>query len=299
MNAIAKGISVFPIRLVLSALAIIVLVLVSTNLSLNWTTGPMYALGFTHYFLALHYSRRGIAAAWIRPRGKGLFLAIIPLSFLPMLLNLEVIVALLVLYFGIHHAMSEVYFDTKDHSKQLRTAHWWAVLSSYFAVTGHHLHPALHIQAIGWVGTLVFTIMFFRIAKRENMLSIPSLLGTCPWIFLGPLLALVGEWVYLDWRFLINWHFVFWLFLPYLRKGLFTPQKLRTYWLQNGLITLALYLLIQCIYSKTFLVEWDPYRIFVRGFENFFLTWSFLHISWSFLVSGGNPDWIKRVVSKG
>lgn len=299
MNTIPLGPSVLPIRLVLSAVALVVLVLVSVNLSPIWTNLPMYAIGFPHYFLALYYSKRGIANVWNHPRGIGLLLAFLPLSFLPWFLPTPVIVKLLVLYFAIHHAMSEVYFDAKDHSKQLRTAHWWAVVSSYFAITGHHLHSALPFQAIGWVGTLVFTTVFFLIAKRENGLSLPSMLRTCPWIFLGPLVALAGEWVYLDWRFLINWHFVFWLFLPYLRKGMFTQQKLRSYWLQNGFMTLALLLLIMWMNNPKFLIGQELGHGLKLGLRNFFFTWSFLHISLSFLVSGGNPDWIKRILSKG
>ena len=76
-------------------------------------------------------------------------------------------------------------------------------------------------------------------------------------------------------------------------------EKLCVYWLQNGLITLALILLLLCMHHPKFLLELDSGRIFSRGFENFFLEWSFLHISWSFLNFRGNPDWIKRILSKG
>ena len=287
-----------PIRFILSLVTLLLMVGMVQFLPFDFTVLFMYILGYTHYLLAIHYSKRGISQAWGNKRSKWMLISIMPLSFLPFL-NDSLIVPSLVVYFGIHHVMSEVYFDAKHHSKQLRTMHWWALIGSYFAITGHHVSWVPNLDSIGWLVNIAATIAFFYLWRKEGVLNLKAIIHTCPWIILGPGIALIGEFIYLDWRFLINWHFLFWLFIPYLRSGMFNSKQIRTYWIQN--------ILLMALFSVLFYAAMPSLNSNVGGWNlvggkvlaQFFLAWSFFHISWSFLVSGGNPKWLKSWVAKG
>jgi hypothetical protein len=255
----------------------------------------MYSLGYTHYLLAVHYSKRGIKKAWSKGTAKTLLLLLLPLSFIPLFIN-DLAVPGLVLYFGVHHAMSEVYFDSKHHTKRLRNVHFMALIGSYFAITGHHLAP--WVDDAGWLITLVMTPAFFIINKKYDQHDLRSLISTSPWIVLGPLVAIFGEFIFLDWRFLINWHFLFWLSLPYLRKGMFTAKQNRIYWVQNIGLS-ALFLGLFYFASATLLFGFTGGVIVSAWLGQLFLFWSYFHISWSFLISGGNPTWLKRLIGVG
>ena len=151
------------IRLTLSALALGICCFMATTLSMNYTVFLMYSLGYTHYLLAVYYSKRGIQRAWSKAPAKTLLLMLLPLSFVPLFLN-DAAIPGLVLYFAVHHAMSEVYFDSRNHSKWLRNVHFMALIGSYFAITGHHL--AWWVDEIGWLLTLVMTPAFFIINRK-------------------------------------------------------------------------------------------------------------------------------------
>lgn len=280
------------LRLTLSALALGVCCFMATALPFNNTVFLMYSLGYTHYLLAIHYSKRGIQKAWSKGPAKTILLMLLPLSFIPLFLN-NVAIPGLVLYFGVHHAMSEVYFDSRHHSKRLRNVHFMAVIGSYFAITGHHLMP--WVDDAGWLLTSVMTPAFFIINRKYDQHNLRSLIFTCPWIVLGPLVAGFGELVFLDWRFLINWHFLFWLSLPYLRKGMFTPRQNKVYWIQNIGLS-ALFFGLFYVASSTPLFGFSGGLITSLWLSQFFLFWSYFHISWSFLISGGNPQWLKRLL---
>lgn len=287
-----------PIRLSLSAIVLLMMIGMFHFLPIQATVLAMYIVGYTHYLLAIHYSKRGIAQAWGKKRSKWILISFLPLVFLPFL-NETLIVPSLVVYFGIHHAMSEVYFDAKHHSKKLRTTHWLALIGSYFAITGHHISSVSNLDSIGWIVNVAATLAFFYVWRKEGTLSFKTMVYTCPWIILGPAVALIGEYIYLDWRFLINWHFFFWLFIPYLRSGMFNSNQIRTYWTQN--------ILLMALFSFLFFISSQPGNFDVIGWEpvgmkilsRFFLAWSFFHISWSFIISGGNPNWLKSWIASG
>jgi len=279
------------LRLSLSAIALGVCCFMATSLPLNYTVFLMYSLGYTHYLLAVHYSKRGIQKAWSKAPAKTLLLMLLPLSFVPLFLN-DAAIPGLVLYFGVHHAMSEVYFDSRHHSKRLRNVHFMALIGSYFAITGHHLTP--WVDDMGWLLTVVMTPAFFIINRKYDQHDLRSLIFTCPWIILGPLVAIFGEFIFLDWRFLINWHFLFWLSLPYLRKGMFTAKQKKVYWIQNIGLSALFFGLFYTV-SSTRTLGFAGGLIATAWFGQLFLFWSYFHISWSFLVSGGNPQWLKSL----
>lgn len=287
-----------PLRINLSMIVLLLMLAMFLLLPLRATSLTMYCIGYAHYLLAIYYSRRGIQSAWSSRRSKWLLLAMLPLAFVPFLSNsYEHVVIGLVIYFGLHHTMSEVYFDAKRHSKRFRSLHWWAVLGSYFAITGHHVPSFLYSEIIGWVVCIAATTALLVVRKREGELSLRYVLHTCPWLLLGPVVALIGEFVFLDWRFLINWHFFFWLFIPHLRKGMFTPRKTRIYWAQNAVLIGFFAFLFYALNVGPSTEIMDFSVIGTLVLSQFFLAWSYFHISWSFLVSGGNPGWLKNWVS--
>ena len=287
-----------PWRLILSLCALVVCSYMATSMPINYTVLMMYSLGFTHYILAIHYSKRGLQKAWSSGIAKWPLLLLLPLSFVPLFVDGTAIPGL-VLYFGFHHAMSEVYFDSKQHSRRLRNAHYIAVTGSYFAITGHHLKFLPWLDELGWVSMLVATPIFFIVNQKHDQHDLRSLISTCPWIVLGPLVAILGEFVILDWRFLINWHFLFWLSLPYLRKGMFTLKQKKTYWIQNVLLSAIIFTLFSVGTFYPSVLGDIGSLVLIHWLGQLFLFWSYFHISWSFLISGGNPQWLKKIFQVG
>ena len=166
----------------------------------------IYTIGLGHYALHIVYSKRGLTQAWKTGRGKWILLSFLPLSVMA-ISNGNFIIPALVVYFGIHHAMGEVYFKNNGESSGIRIAHWVSVIGSYLAMTGQHLPPfsGLLIK-LGLATMVIGTFMFIGQNRKHQKYSIRQIASYFPWIFLGPIFAVWAYTNHFDWRVLIIAH---------------------------------------------------------------------------------------------
>ena len=250
----------------------------------------VYGLGYAHYALGLKYSRRGVNSAWERPRAKALLLGAFATSFL--LAGIPMVVTGIIVYFGIHHAISEAYFQTD--SPRVRTAHGAVVIGTYLSIISSNLSFIPHLMEAGWVVTILAALALIVAVKSESgKLDWSLMLRRFPWLTIGPAFLILAFWLPVDWRALTLFHFIFWGALPALRPGLIKGRALKTYWTETALINagcVALVLGLNLFGKNT--SNQLPYFAMTQ----LFFAWSYLHITWSFIVSGANPPWVKRLV---
>lgn len=247
----------------------------------------VYGLGYAHYALGLKYSRRGVSNAWLKPRSKAILLGAVVASFL--LAGIPMVVTGIIAYFGIHHAISEAYFD--QATPRIRTAHGAVVLGTYLSIISSNIPFIPHLMEIGWAVTAVSAAFLLVAVRKEG--SPVSAFKRFPWLTIGPAFLLLALWVPVDWRTLTIFHFIFWGALPVLRPGMLTGAALKTYWTETALVNAA------CIALVLLLNRWGgsgPQNIPYLAMTQLFFAWSYLHITWSFVVSGANPPWVKRLV---
>lgn len=279
MNAVASW-----NRLIISVFAMLISFAVAEVLSGYMLSTAVFGLGYAHYALGLKYSRRGVTNAWQQPVAKGLILTALVGSVL--LAGQTWATPGIIVYFGIHHAISEAYFA--QESAQVRSAHGVVVLGTYLAIIFRNLSFFPYAQQAGWVITAVGIAALLYYVKGQK-----GILNRFPWLVIGPAFLLLSHWVVVDWRVLTLFHFIFWGALPALRPGMIKGMALRKYWTETALAnTFSLVAVFALYYYGLTTQNGLPYMAMMK----LFFAWSYLHITWSFVVSGANPPWIKRLV---
>ena len=84
-----------------------------------------------------------------------------------------------------------------------------------------------------------------------------------------------------------------WGALPALRPGLIKGCALKAYWTETVLINAGCVALVLGLnlFGKNTSNQLPDFAM-----TQLFFAWSYLHITWSFIVSGANPPWVKRLV---
>lgn len=245
----------------------------------------VFGLGYAHYGLGLKYSKRGVENAWTKSRPKALLIGAVIGAFL--LAGKEWAVPGIVTYFGVHHAISEAYFSPESPS--IRNAHGVVVLGTYISIIFRQLQYVPYGQELGWVLTAAGIIALLAASKGNRQ----GLIQRFPWLIIGPAFLVISHWVPVTWLVLTLFHFVFWAMLPLLRPGMIKGDALKKYWKEtawtNGLCVLGTVGLLKFAYAAGNSIPFSAMR-------GLFYAWSYLHISWSFVVSGANPKWVKRAV---
>jgi hypothetical protein len=257
----------------------------------------LLGLTFAHYSLGLVYSVRGLNHSWNRDRPKTLLLLLMPLGFIP--LGTDWLLPLLVFYFGIHHAISEAYFVKSQGTPemtQVRTSNWILIIGSYFAIVAKDtLYPEITFN-LGWGCIAIGTLSWFWFRRRlPNLgaITVKEILCNYPWIVIGPVFGVLSYYISVDWRVLVLYHVVFYIFLPLARPGMLKGPTLKTYWSRTIFVN------VMCLAGMVFLY-WHA-KTFnailpLAITEGIFYGWTFIHISWSFLISGANPMWLKKLL---
>lgn len=256
--------------------------------------------GYPHVLLGLRYSQRGLKEAWQSQTAKIVLLLIVPLGLLAPTFDWNVMA--LMLYFGLHHAISETFFGRgRDEESAYRKPLMVLLLfvSYTFSIKGNFYLPYLAKVGLAAVGTVSF---FWILFLSRGLLKRPSerrdFFNRESWVFIGPALAVIANWAPVDWKVYILYHFAFYAFLPLLKEGVLPKEKLKKFWMEgalwNGLgIILFLTVALQLRSSGgAFEVVWIASL-------NLFYGLTYIHISWSFLISGANPSWIRRLLLAG
>lgn len=258
-------------------------------------TSLVLGTGIPHIVLGAKYSKRGLELAFSNYWQKMFVLMLLPLS---IILGIKFGSLGLVFYFALHHSISETYshkslFEKKGIFNFLYGA---LVLSSFLIACRNDF---LQYDFLFFWCYLLFFCSFFilLIMIRKHFFKLESikvLLVTHPWLLGAPVLCFLAFFNPISWTVLILYHFVFWGMLPFFRKDLFQGNKprLRIFWKDaikwNGLGILGIGLLAW--YSTVF----SDFRLFQLVLLMFYIA-TYWHISVSFIISGANPTFIRRI----
>jgi hypothetical protein len=295
--------SIMPTYFLMRIASILIVLLVSIKAPNNRTwVALVYSFGFTHYLMALIYSKRQFGEFLAQPLallsllsislfGAGLYLFQFPL----------------LVFFAVHHAFNEAYVlkntipSDNQTVRAFRASAALLHLFLYFVLLRHtrsigvvDLSVAYTSFARGdilnarllWVGlALSYMIFFHYLYQIRSFLNSRSLIENCAFELLG-LVAVVASF-YVNFKFLqiVFFHFVFWSLFPLPRIFASGSKGLVVYLGVTTLVT-GLFLLLSPIGGSA------GYSFSSPMFQEQFKIWSYIHITSSFMLSNAHPSWI-------
>lgn len=269
---------------------------------LSWVTNDILlsavvmGIGFPHIILGVKYSRRGLENAWNVKQRKGFLMLLIPLS---ILLGLKFGGLGLVIYFGLHHAISETYAHKSlfENKTRFTGAYFMLILSSYFIACRDDFTQNKFLIIFCVIALFMASIAMLFLFKSYKLKTqnLKHLVINYPWLVAAPLLVLFSLIKPISWNVLILYHFIFWGILPFFRKDMFINNKkgLKSFWkdaiVWNGTWLLAIGLL--ALWSSIYV----DFRVFQVALLLLYIA-TYWHISLSFIISGANPSWLKKLI---
>ena len=269
--------------------------LIFWTLPQEWIVALILGTGFPHVLLGIKYSKRRMEAVWTQPWMKSFLVLLIPASLVMGFSSWGMYG--LILYFGLHHALSEAFAHRREGFESLHYQPWVFLLTlvTYLFVCREDVFTTGVPVWLGAAWISVILSSWLLIAKNRSV-PMRRVLEGFPWI-LGSI-ACIGMSFYrpIPWENFILFHFVFWGMLPLFRKNMFRDNETakRQFWKDavhwNG-VGLA---------SMSILTIWSGLVLdfrFVQFLLLVFYALTYWHITSAFVVSGANPNWIKRIFS--
>ena len=269
--------------------------------SLSWLIPEIYlsilvlGTGIPHIILGAKNSQRGLSSSFRVYWKKALIMLLIPLS---LILGFKFGALGLVFYFALHHAISETYSHISFFEKNIffNFLYCLIVLSSFLIACRGDFAAYDSLILCCYVVFLLSLLLLLSISKKHfyKLESIKGLLVSHPWLVLGPVLCLLTIFKPISWLVLILYHFAFWGMLPLFRNDIFkgNKERLKVFWkdtiIWNGLGLLGIGLIV--VLSSQF-VDFRLFQMIIL----FFHIATYWHISISFIISGANPEFIKRI----
>ncbi len=271
-----------PVNAALRLLSLSITALMCVQLSPRTFDRAYLAIGFAHYLLAFVYSRRPIlrilsgrqtvlAAAGLAAAG-----AIVTLSSIPDI----------VLYFGLHHVLTESYLlqsrGRKEHS--LLRARLVFNAAAYCLILRHQTVfenlPSVFLLACTVTS---FAAVLYFLYRARAFLSEGEFRDGFLFDTLGFAAALISIKVHVPFWPFVLYHFLFWCFLPAARmiRAQASLGKLILYGVLTAVLTGFFYAL-----TGNFSRSQLAYQISL---------WGYIHITASFAISVLNPVWIRRL----
>lgn len=255
----------------------------------------VYIFAFSHYLIGALYSRKLIATLLASPK------AYLPLGLLCLTGWFAYRESFsLLLYFGLHHALSEAYLKqrffnleiSREWLSHLQASSFWLHLSGFFLLVRHDptLYKAHYLKPALLIFAFALSYYLYRLWCDRAMLkqiSVFKLFGS-EMVLLG--LLLVSFFYSITFLQVVFYHFTLWALLPYLRAG--SPNAMRP---------LAFYTLLT-LGSLAVITYYSPYYVPISSryhlFEDWFILLSYAHITLSFAISNANPAWLNRLFAK-
>lgn len=254
------------------------------------------AIGLSHYALSFVYSRRQMGELLKRPS-----------SYLPVALLVPVTAAMifldgpatlfLVLYFGLHNALTETYFMNKalgdrDEPKMRGLALWrlsWNVLAFLVILWGRlGLDKSSLLISLVTAGAILAgygTVQ--RIWFLRDRLSRQALVDQLAFeALLAGLLFASFFMPEVSFAQFVLYHFVMWLFIPLPGLARSGARPLATYFGATVVIFMTVLAITPLIFDKV--------AIPIPQLVDQLYLWGYIHISASFALSNLNPRWITR-----
>jgi len=269
----------------------ILLVLPLTKLFPNafaWQTF-VFSLGFSHYAMALYYSKHQAA----RVLGQ-------PSSYLPLVIITVLGGALywrsfsLVLYFAAHHMFNEVYLmkysnrvESHPGISRLRTSSLLLNLFVYLVILRDHrdvrfLDPMMLYDGLALsIISFVYCLMSVRPSMTRHELADASAFE-----LIGLLLVGLSFFTPITFLQIVCYHFAFWIVYPMKKIRAGGNWRLAGYLGWTAGLTAFFFALSPIGALRLPLVA--PH------FSSQFMMWSYIHITISYALSASHPGWITR-----
>ncbi len=283
---------------------LITLVIFQASNSQTWLAA-VYSLGFAHYLMSLIYAKRQFAELAHQPN---IFVPVFSVVILGT--GLYVSNFSLLFYFVLHHAFNEVYIlnqttpiDNEDMRKfrgsavLLHALLYFFLLRNVVAPDLEALNPAYlamlqRIRSRGFMDpqlllaglAVVYVAFFYFLYRLKSFLNLQTLLANCSFELLGLVAIVVSFYVQFAFLHLVFYHFVFWTFFPTIKMYSQAPGRLLSY---IGLTVLCLVLFLLLSPIGMFSLQLSP-----AIFQKYFILWSYIHITASFVLSNAHPEWI-------
>ncbi|MFA6064104.1 MAG: hypothetical protein WC736_16055 [Gallionella sp.] len=267
-------------------LAILLAVLITTQVGEVMWVSFFYSLAFAHYALALWYAKGKVMSVASQPYSwaPAIGVMVIGLGFYHYAYSL-------LIYFGVHHVFNEVYL-AKRHLRLPEDARGHRFLLSAVVVNSLIYAVALrHYREIAWIDPhllfvcLAFAYGFFCASLYQILpqLNRRSLFDGCVFELMGALLVVVSLFTPISLLQIVLYHFLLWAINPlagFVKRG---KQALLTY------VVLSI-VLIGGFLSLSAVGMGDDR--FMKYYEWQFIFWSYIHITASFILSDAQPAWI-------
>lgn len=271
-----------PVNAALRLLSLSITALMCVQLSPRTFDRAYLAIGFAHYLLAFVYSRRHIFRII---SGRQTLLAAAGLAAAGCLLT-RFSVPDIVLYFGLHHVLTESYllqFRGREENSLLK-ARLVFNAAAYCLILRHQTVfeslPPVFLLACTMIS---FTAVLYFLYRARPFLSEGEFRDGFLFDALGFAAALLSITVQVPFWPFVLYHFLFWCFLPAVRM-------VRA---QAPFGNLILYGVLTAVLTGFFFV-------LTGNFSRAQLTyqinlWGYIHITASFALSVLNPVWIRRL----
>ncbi len=255
-------------------------------------------IGLGHYALAVWYSRQKIKKSLQDGYSATSLVVLFLLSIVAFVYQIPSIVVL----FGIHHVFSEIYLcqsfypHSKSHRSELLAGARFVFHALGYFIIAYSIKPfryqflAPYLIAYGIIALLYFALIWVKSERKEKLDMIGS-----EFLFVLFILACV-HWKMGFWNALF-YHFIFWVFFPLQKIATFSPplreKSIKTYVVQTIFISA---LCIAVAYS----IDWDQMHplFFIQTSKSVEVLGAlgYVHIMISFLLSGMNPNIIKKIL---
>lgn len=250
----------------------------------------LFSFGFSHYLVSLCYSRRQVQQVLLQPY-----------SYLPMLLVSAAGAILylnafpLMIFFAIHHVFNETYLKLRivpGLNKMARQSRLTLMLTgfhtfAYFALVIPSFAPGL-TTGVFMVMTLVcFALYLVELWKGGEMKSLHHWVGAIGGESIMIALLPVALLTVIRWELIVFYHIMLWGLLPLYRLIQGREGKAILGYLGLTFGSLALFVALTPLGPASLTVSMHQYY-------QWFVLWSYFHITTSFFLSRAHPQWINQ-----
>ncbi len=244
-----------------------------------------FSLG--HYALGYLYSKKQILTAIRRPETYGVTLLIL----LTCLLTVHYRFPDIVLYFGLHCVLTEVYWLNKTYTAQscLTVSRFLLNFSVYLFILRQEKVPSM-VPGSFWAFGLVLSIFYFIITLKRNLPSLKhyknETLDICLFEAAGMIPVILSLFFRIRFGDVIFYHVIMWIFIPLTQTPRMNLRDIFRYGFLTACITGGFLLLTP--------LGGNCFRIPILKLNTAVILWGYVHITSSLMLSSFNPQWILR-----
>ena len=268
-----------PLNFLIRAAGIAGVIAMSTRLSALAINSLYVAFVLGHFLTSFIYSKKRLLA----PASGPDFLVLIACGLTAFFRFPDI-----VLYFGVHYALTEVYWINKMHPQwSYLTPHRFLLNAfGYLFMLRHEKAIAAvpgYFWAVGLVGALVY--FFYGIHKRR--VSARNLVDT--FLFEAAAMLPIVLSIFFEIKFwnLLVYHTFIWIFIPAVKKPPMKWHEAFSYWLLTSLLTTGILLLTP--------LGGGYLNVPLKKLDDAVVFWGYMHITSSFMLSSYNPEWVTRL----